>query len=648
MGIENQEYHQIEPFVLLKSYKSFEKYFEDATSARIVSYCVSPDKILDVFTEFELNQLEVLVGEKTGFKKKNLSPETVDELERLKEAGDLVLYLSPDHDLHTKLYIIETSGETVRILNGSPNFTVSAWDNHIQKNVIDVFEVPHHSKCHEQAIRTYEEHRTYCEERFLDDLTAELEASDEPREEVIEWWLAAEKAETDEVRDVHFAFTEQLGQMGPEIDAESEIRESLRGYEKRTQDEIAKEFRHVDATITNSIFRTQVAAYGRAVSTNYDIPKMWVANDGVYLLTPKGEPRRLTEELPTPEKIDAALANVEAYFDLIEDHAHSDDPVAAKAHFYEALLYFLWAPFVNQYASVFGGGSGSEIGKTARFLYIHGEPNAGKGTFVKFALRLLSENTVTQPADASRIGKRTIDAARRPMTAFPFVIDDIERKRIHRLDVLRNYWAGWQGDSFPALVFTSNDNKPPDWFMERAKMVQFKLKFTGIMESQLEMGRLLREDNRLFRWFSRLYLDQEIDFREFKDEWGERDDMLAPARTAMMDLYDAAGRDLPVYFPRRPAEWVHDIGRERWQHGYENQHFVFERNDGTIVASFTDDFEGYEIDTHYLQNLPRHVRAQRVGRAIHVKSPEAFERWFGTPVETKSRMLSRLRSRLSK
>lgn len=250
-------------------------------------------------------------------------------------------------------------------------------------------------------------------------------------------------------------------------------------------------------------------------------------------------------------------------------------------------------------------------------------------------------------SDAARVGKRTIEAARRPMTSFPFVIDDIERDKIRRLGILRNYWNDWNGAIFPPLVFTSNDNKPPDWFMERSKMVQFQLKFTGTLEATVEARERIEKENPLFRWFSRVYLNQEVRISELQDEQGERDDMLAPARLALMQLYQEAERELPSYFPKRPAEWDYDVGRDRWQNGYENRHFSFKRRDGVLVARFGDEFQGYEIDTHYLQYLPRHIRADRMGRTIHIKSVEPFERWFDDDVEANTGYLSRLRPRLA-
>ncbi len=55
-------------FKIIRSFESFEKYLARANSMRIVSYCTSPQMLLELFKQYELNELEVIVGEKTDFR----------------------------------------------------------------------------------------------------------------------------------------------------------------------------------------------------------------------------------------------------------------------------------------------------------------------------------------------------------------------------------------------------------------------------------------------------------------------------------------------------------------------------------------------------------------------------------------------------
>ncbi len=634
-------------FKLIRSFESFEKYLARAVSMRVVSYCTSPQMLLELFKQYELKELEVIVGEKTDFREEISSLNVAKQLEQLKRDGKLRIYLAPDRDLHSKLYIIETTDNGTIILNGSPNFTKTAWSGHYQINCIDEFFVDQDSDRYQAALDTYYQHREYCnDDPFLEDLTEKLEASDEPDNDVIDQWLAVnEESDTNEVRQFHEEVTQQLGDMGSKIEATETIRESLQEYEDRTKDRMKDDFRNFDITLTDTTFQTNLGEYGRAISATYDIPKMWVSNDEVHLITPNGRYISLTEPLPEPEHVRDGLHNIHAYLQTIDTYAQSDDTTAAQAHFYEALLYFFWTPFINQYASAFRAGQVGGVEKSLPFLYIHGEPNSGKGTFLEFALRLISDNTVTKPIDGAKISSSTPDAAREPMTAFPIALDDVEREKFNRLGGLRNYWEEWNGHLFPAIIMTSNENKPKDWFMKRAKMVHFKLMFPTITEAWLETQAIIERENDLFKWFSYCFLKKQINITDLKDTHTDRDDLLAPVRETFKDLYDYCGETPPAYFPERPAEWEYDIGRARWQKGYENNYFSITRQNDRIVASFDDTFAGYEIDNRFKQNLPQHIRANRSGSDIWITSDSEFEEWFGVNIlESDQDLITRLQS----
>ncbi len=634
-------------FKLIRSFESFEKYLACAVSMRVVSYCTSPQMLLELFKQYELNKLEVIVGEKTDFREEITSLSVAKQLEQLKRDRKLRIYLAPDRDLHSKLYIIETADDDTIILNGSPNFTKTAWSGHYQINCIDEFVVDKGSDRYQAALDTYHQHREYCnDEPFLQDLTEKLEASDEPDNDVIDQWLAVnEESDTNEVRQFHEEVTQHLGDMGSEIEATETIRESLQEYEDRTKDKMKDDFRNFDITLTDTTFQTSLGEYGRAISATYDIPKMWVSNNEVHLITPNGRYISLTEPLPDPELVREGLHNIHAYLQTIDNHAQSDDTTAAQAHFYEALLYFFWTPFINQYASAFRAGQIGGVEKSLPFLYIHGEPNSGKGTFLEFALRLISDNTVTKPIDGAKISSSTPDAAREPMTAFPVALDDVEREKFNRLGGLRNYWEEWNGHLFPAIIMTSNENKPKDWYMKRAKMVHFKLMFPTITEAWLETQEIIETENDLFKWFSHRFLEKQINITDLKDTHTDRDDLLAPVRETFKELYDYCGENPPDYFPKRPAEWEYDIGRTRWQKGYENDYFTITRQNDQIVASFDDTFAGYEIDNRFKQNLPQHIRANRSGSDIWITSDSEFEEWFGVnATETDQNLITRLQS----
>ncbi|WP_340102180.1 phospholipase D family protein [Salinibaculum salinum] len=635
------------PFVSLRSYRGFEKYLASAERMKVVSYCTSPRMILELFEEHGLTELEVIVGEKTDFREEIKSVNVARELEQYKRNGDLLIYLSPDRDIHAKLYILEDEHGEITILSGSPNFTDTAWTGHYQVNCLDVFTCDPGSEWDQRALDLYSEYRELCDDApFLEDLTQELENSDDPPEEIIERWLAVSDVEDEnEVQEFHGKITDRLGELGPDVDAKEAIHESLQKYSDKTHSDLQELFGDFDITINDMMFRSSIGEYGRAVEINYDLPKCWITPDAVHLITSAGTHIHLTEPLPKPHVVDAGLANIEAYIETV-DFAETDDAGAAKAHMYEAVLYFFWAPFVNQYAKAFGAGRVNDVEKSVPFLYIHGEPNAGKGTFLEFALRLISDNTVLGPIDGATVGSRTPNTIREPVTAFPVAFDDLERQLFDRLGRLRNYWDSWDGKLFPAVIITSNENKPKKWFLQRSKMLHFKLMFSGQSQARMQMREIVEEKNPIYKWFTHLYLQREFQMSDLVDDETGRDDILAIVRKTVKDLYEFADRSLPPYFPERPAEWEHDVGRQRWLEAIERNYVRIKRRNDRFVATFDSDITPYEINNSYLHNLPKHIRARRAHNDVWITSDEAFEQWLQREIPTGDGLGSKIKSYL--
>ena len=96
---------------LFRSYGRFETYFEDAVRMRVVTYCDSPEFILELFDRVDtLEQLEVVVGDVADYRERLIDkPELADRLEQLKRDEKLVIYLCETKEVHSKLYLVEYS-----------------------------------------------------------------------------------------------------------------------------------------------------------------------------------------------------------------------------------------------------------------------------------------------------------------------------------------------------------------------------------------------------------------------------------------------------------------------------------------------------------------------------------------------------------
>lgn len=609
-------------FELIKSWKSFAPHFEEARRVRSITFCDSPSLLVETFDGFDIESMEVIVGDVKDYRERLREEdlELVDRLEQLKQDGQLEIYTCPSKTVHSKMYIIEHLDGSVELMTGSANFTRSAWRNQANHMAVLPLDSPG-GTLYEQFLDQYEEQKENYAERFLDDLTEQLEETeDESREEVIRYWLEGRDSARDEFEELNIKATQQLR----EQDGDREIVLSLSGFSSDTRETVKENFTAFGGTVGSDVARISPPNYSRLLKKQYGVPSMWLETDGLHFIPP-GEARMTLSEPPgSTEEIDRALENLEQYFESVERFGETNRPDAVKMHMFEALLYMFWAPFVNLQADVYQKNNIENLDKNLPYLYIYGESNSGKGTFSKFALGLISNNRVTGPIDADEVGQKNLRAVRKADTCFPLIVDDIDKGKINRLDPLKNYWLGWDGDTqFPTAIFISNDRKPHEWFRNRAKILHFDVMFRSTKQGEAEVNRIIKQDNPLFHWVAHGLID-----RFQTGQIGLVDDVLAPVREVVEELYEEAGRELPVYFPRRPAEDEFDIGRIKWNRLRANAGYDTVRKDGTLRLAFGEELEFWEID-ELRRHLPNDVRSEREGHDLVIKNPSMFEQWLG-------------------
>lgn len=526
MPTESPAEEKFRPATLLRSKGAFGQYFEHATVVQAVTFCDSPELILNFFQQYDLDRAHIIVGDVDDYRERlstlKNSHTVVDRLDRLRSADKLHIYTCPNREVHSKLYINEQTDGTVTLINGSPNLTYTA-NAGKQTNAASIHEaVPLGSDIHREFLNAFEVHQDLYAEPFLDDLAAELERSDDPREEVIDRYIEGRTAEHDEMGEVFG----QLSDMVETVDEPTEeVALSLQPYESKLKGEVKDQLQDYDISASSNQVRLTAADFGKATEQLFKVPKMWVTDGGLQLLC--GEERRcLTSSLPEDTtEVDAALAHLEAYFDTIETFGMYEEAVPVQAHHFEALLYCFWAPFINQHARHYRT-QGVTLEKHLPFLYIHGESNAGKGKFVQFVLQLLSDGHVTRPIDGDEAGKRYLRSVHHCNTCFPLMFDDITRARLEGADPLRNFWDHWTTDRrIPGMVFVSNDSKPGEWFRNRAKVLHFDVQFPPLKEGEAAVNAIIGQSTPLYRWFTHLYLERTADESALMAE-----DFLTPGR----------------------------------------------------------------------------------------------------------------------
>ena len=697
---------------IFKSWRSFSDVFDGAKRMRVVTYCDSPEFILDLFEDLDdLDFLEVIIGDVSDYRERLIDkPDLADRLEQLRSEGKLVIYLCENKEVHSKLYLIEYNdsvleeadedgdedqmtlgreapvesepedvddGSPAKVIVGSPNLSRNAWSN--QTNMGVVYDTKTDSELYEEFEELYRDHRNSYNSGgpFLEDLSEQLELSDDDREEVIKLYTEGRVGTQDELGEVHGRLadhidaeveavdlaldggtdtvTEQESEE-PELDTEGEssdddpdledapqdrITLSLRGYEESTVDTLSQ-MTDFDATVSNDTLTTTPDAFQRYAQQVFDVPTMHLNESKNELkFHYDGTVYRVTQPPTNPERIDEALAEIEDYFATVDNYGNSNNPTAVKAHMYEALLWFFWAPFANRQAQFYRE-HGINLDKALPYLYVFGESNGGKGTFCRFALSLISGNRVEAPVDADEIGKRKVRNLRSAHTSFPIVVDDITKQKVNSLDTLRNYWSGWTGETaYPMFAFISNDKRPGEWFRNRAKILRFDVNFMTSHQGEAEVNRLIDTENPIFQWFGYEYLNRDL-------ELGTDSDALREVRAAMQDLYEHADRPLPDYFPTEPAEQAYDTGRERWRNLIDREDVEIAKDSDTLQVTFPEsmNFELHE----YKRDPPMTVRIEKRGLDLIIKTPDEFFDWLGetTTGDPREGFLSRARSLLKR
>lgn len=671
----------------VKSWKSFTKFFEDAVHIDAVTYCESPDLLLDLFDqpESKLETMDVLVGNREEYRSSVDDATVVRQLERYYREDKLIVRLKNQKVVHSKLYRIVKEDAQVTLIAGSANFSYNSWKN--QTNSVVVFRTEVDSQLDEQFQLWIDDHRDqYADEVFMEGLAEELEQlnDEEEKERRIELWINDRDTQLSEQGEIHANVGEELKELGSEVDRvvsisddpdvsdevitiqheegggnnaaemknakdnstasdggegtpegitaaktpEYTITLSTQGYESNGYvDQMKTDLKRRGADIGADAITTPVEGYTNYLKTQYDVPKMWADEELGHVHLQHGEHHRIltADHDPSPAVLNDALRNIEAYVETIDRWGETNNSRAVKAHMYEGVLYGLWAPFVNLYAQQFYGSV--TLDNALQYLYIYGESDAGKDKFSEFVLRLISDDLVTGGADADTIGKDQIRSLRNIDTVFPYVISDISKQKIERIDTLRNFWQdSWHPSNeaaYPTLIFTSNDSRPNDWFRNRAKMLHFDVVFPsnpedeGFYKAQEDLNEILNVRNPIFAYVSKRILGDEL----YLDANGTVDDV----RQVFLDFYDWAGRELPAYFPREPANRQYNIGKRKWRQAYEREDVEFERREDRLIADF--DLEPHELYS-YRKTLPTKMRPEKSGRTIIVKNPDDFEEWL--------------------
>ena len=652
-----------------KSWDSFLNYFGDAQHVYCVTYSQSPAFIYKMFQNQDLavDSLEVIVGDnqhddyRRSLKNTNNAKKIAAQLESLRQDGDLLIHTvdSARVLLHTKLYIVENQDGSRTLICGSANLSKQAWQGSKQTNVNIAWRTDGDTPVDDWFERLYAVHKDYASP-FMEDLTEEIEEAETADEEakIYDIWLGGDEFSDDPIAELNARLDEAVDE--DQVNTYNVVTES----EEAENAVIAAEDTDTDPTEIRPDKRVRLSPQGLegAISTLDDTlsANNIRINDAEIVATPAGIARyketftgypdlnidkkektvglrvddavlELTSPLPDdPSEVADALNLIEEYIETVGEFGETRTTKETRAHFYEGIMYFCWAPFANYCAHHYAEYESAELDKDLPFLFLHGDNDSGKGMFLRFGARLISNGYVQDVTTGDDFVKDNIERAQASDTVFPYIVDDVAKSKIDR-DIIKSYWEGkWDGSvQMPTFIFSSNDStKPKSELRTRMKTLDFNVNFSELEEDEREAAAKIAgqaDSCNLFPWFAHLFLQRDITLPDQADR-------LADARDVFAELYAFAEKEPPEYVPlEKPAEKEHDPGRRKWISALSDGLCELEfKDDGRVIGDFSAHLDKQNC-WEFQKATPAHIRANIRGAEVWFESADRFRGWIDDP-----------------
>ncbi len=523
------------------------------------------------------------------------------------------------------MYILERPG-TLRIIQTSANLTETA-RKASQVNYAWYVDVPAEHEFVKKVLQDYRAHTERCS-LFMGELVNLFkEHESTPKRELIEVWVKGEAVSAPELETAKIFHEISAQSLLVSGDAETNIVTVRLPEAPTARKAVERLLKPLGAQIMANAASIPASAFVNYVHTTYGIPLMRVDLERRELrLGLKGSILSLVEPLPDALTVNKGLEHVEDYVNTV-NLGKSTDPGFAKASVFEALLYIFFSPFANEYMRKKRRTYAHVDTRGPRFLYIYGPAQNGKTTFLRFALKLLTGQDM-EALPRGEFLSRKIRGAATVGTVFPLVFDDVEFSgKPWTQDVVKSYWETWWTGNLdvPQLVLSSNKPRLQEWERSRVKRIDFDVHFASTEKGKRRLKELFERDNRIFRWFTYLYLQHLVVDNEFSD------DELYIARAVMQELYAYADRKRPDFFLDEPVERKYDLGKTRWADLiYRRRDAKVEKEKGRWLVRFPEQTRFWDIGP-YEGYLPPEVKARREGHTIIIETPEEFDDWCPAP-----------------
>ena len=155
-----------------------------------VTYAETPELMVRMLTEYDIDSLDVLVGNANDYADQVNDVSAARSLVQLRQDDRLTVRLKNRKIVHSEMYRIVMPDDTVKLVHTSANLSVNSWGYHT--NQISVITTEVGTELAEEFAALIDEYRErYGSQALLDGLVEAIEDADTPeeRENRIEYWV---------------------------------------------------------------------------------------------------------------------------------------------------------------------------------------------------------------------------------------------------------------------------------------------------------------------------------------------------------------------------------------------------------------------------------------------------------------------------
>ena len=206
--------------VMVKQREDFLELFEGARHVDAVTYAETPELMVRMLTEYEIDSLDVLVGNADDYANQVNDVSTARSLVQLRLDGRLTIRLKNRKIVHSKMYRIVMPDDTVKLVHGSANLSVNSWEYHT--NQISIFTTDVGTELDEEFAAFIDEYRErYSNQTLLEGLVEAIEKADTPeeRENRIEYWVGSGNLDVSDTAALNQDATEDLKEIAGRVTA---------------------------------------------------------------------------------------------------------------------------------------------------------------------------------------------------------------------------------------------------------------------------------------------------------------------------------------------------------------------------------------------------------------------------------------------